>query len=56
MQSFGRCTILIRTGCDEISDSSQAVVIARFKSGVLVDNKTVVILGTKRVVNVGPSS
>jgi len=56
MQSFGRCTVRIRTVRDKISDSSHAVGIARFKSRVLVDNKTVVILWTKREVDVGLSS
>ena len=56
MQSFRRRTVRIRTVGDKISDSSQAVGIARFKSRVLVDNKTVIILWTKREVDVGPSS
>jgi hypothetical protein len=37
-------------------DGSQAVGIARFKSRVLVDNKTTVILRTKLEVNVVSSS
>ena len=55
MQSFHRCTVQICTVGDKISDSSQAMGIARFKSRVLMYNKTVVILWTKREVNVGPS-
>ena len=56
MQSFRRCTVWIRMDCDEISDSPQAVVIARFKSGVLVDNKMTIIIWTKREVDIRPHS
>ena len=56
MQSFPRCTVRIGTVGNKILDSSQAIGITRFKSRELVDNKTVVILWTKREVNVGPSS
>jgi hypothetical protein len=55
MQSFCRCTVRIRTVGDKLTDSSQAVGVAGFKSRVFVDNKTVVILWTKGEVNVGPS-
>jgi hypothetical protein len=48
MQPFRRCTVGIRTDCYEILDSSQAVAIARFKSRVLVNNKMVIIIRTKR--------
>ena len=55
MQSFRRCTFLICAVGDKISDSSQAERITRFESRVLVNNKTFIILWTKREVNVGPS-
>ena len=56
MQSFRRCTVPIRTIGDEISDSSCALGIARFKSRVLVDNKMMIIVWTKREVDVRPYS
>ena len=56
MQSFRRCTVRIRTVCDEISDSSQALGIARFKSRILVDNKTMIIIWAIREVDVRPYS
>jgi hypothetical protein len=56
MQSFRRCTIRIRTVGDEIPDSSQALGIARFKSRILVDNKVMIIIWTKREVDVRPYS
>jgi hypothetical protein len=52
MQPFRRCTARIRTVGDKILDSSQALGIARFKSGVLVDNKMMIIVWAKREVDV----
>ena len=56
MQSFRRCTVRIRTVCDEISDSSQGLGIARFKSRILVDNKMMIIIWAIREVDVRPYS
>lgn len=56
MQSFGRCAVRIGTVCNEFLDGSQVRGIARFKSGVFVDNKAAVIVWTKREVDVGPTS
>jgi hypothetical protein len=56
MQSFRRSTVRIRTVGDEILDGSKAVGVARFKSRVLVDDKTMVIIWTKREVDVRPYS
>src|SRR5258707_12278025 len=56
MQSFRGCTGRIGTNCDETLDSSQAVGIARFESGVLVNNKIMIIIWTKCEIDVGPFS
>jgi hypothetical protein len=56
MQSFRRCTVRIRTVGDKILDGSQALGVARFKSRVLVDNKMMIIIWTKREVDVRPYS
>ena len=56
MQSLRRCTVRICTVGDKISDSSQAVGIAKFKSNVLVDNKIMIIIWTRRKVDVRPYS
>jgi hypothetical protein len=56
MQSFRRRTVRIRTVGDKISDSSQALSIARSKTRVLVYNKSVVIIWTKCEVDVRPYS
>src|SRR5580658_1843110 len=52
MQPFRRCTARICTVDDKILDSSQALGIARFKSRVLVDNNMMIIIWTKREVDV----
>ena len=52
MQSFRSCTVHIRTVVDKISDSSQALGIARFQSRVFVDDETMVIIWTKREIDV----
>src|SRR6266852_2609826 len=52
MQSFRRCTVRISTVGDKISNSSQALGITRFKSGVLVENKMMIIIWTEREVDV----
>jgi len=57
MQSFPRCAGRTGTVCDELlDDGSKARGIARIKSRILVNNKTAVIVWTKREVDVGLSS
>ena len=56
MQSFRRRAHRIGMVCNEIPDGSQARGIARFKSRILVNNKTAVIVWAKRDVDVGTSS
>jgi hypothetical protein len=56
MQSFRMCAGRIGTVCNEILDGSQAWSITRFKSRILVNNKTAVIVWTKSEVDVGPPS
>jgi hypothetical protein len=56
MQYFRRCAGRIGTVCNEILDGSQARGITRFKYRILVNNKTAVIVWTKREVDVGLSS